>query len=364
MNSMPIKKQVQLCKERLCQIYKVLPECNIKFMYFLYRDFDPDTKITTEDPYIGECFRKMSDGTYIIKGRTEGYYYMYTPTSLRYFIYNYKPNTPQSGNRVRKPIFKHPQGDIFHGDHLDFGLFGNAYKTGVGIKLHRTVYEERLDDAGFTRSVIECDINFDANIFEKMGLEYLKVSPCFRQPAVLLHQALPENDITHVHTLCTWMSLQGGGSTSKQMNNEQWRTHTLHRGQRGGYYIHYGKTRKYIRGGTPSRYSSVSFMTQAFVRFVKKYIVGRVVYAQEERFHSVRIIYDEMGELGSNHSLTLVYDFDEGDSDIYFVDMSMLLQAVYADEVLSRPVDDELNKPTKSELTALDFFKNPSIIVA
>ena len=82
--------------------------------------------------------------------------------------------------------------------------------------------------------------------------------------------------------------------------------------------------------------------------------------SQEDRFISARLIYDEMGELGSNHSLTLIYDFDEGQSDIYFVDMAILLQAVYAEEALtseSKVPMGLLDPPTKAEIKALELFR-------
>ena len=61
-----------------------------------------------------------------------------------------------------------------------------------------------------------------------------------------------------------------------------------------------------------------------------------------DAFDGAHVYYDEYKELGSNDFLTIVYDFDkpeelETHSDIFYIDMSLLLQAVYANEAQAHP---------------------------
>jgi hypothetical protein len=376
---MQIKDQLNSFRANLKTFYSGLPEASIKFMYFDALDFDKNTDMTYEDPYVGNVFKKLDLGKrsgmvqsfYILAGKTDGYYYIYSVTGLTYFICPYKPQTMSTANRVRTPLTPAviPEiGQINHGDHVDFGL--RLLRNGVAIKAHKTQYRALADEPGaFMRSAPTCDVTF-ADAMAGQDIAPLRTSQCFGYASVMtMEQVLDPQSIDVIHHLCKKMandnSKVSGGGKQKGLPKKVWRDRVLHTGQRGGKYV-FGKDKKkkqYIRGLQVGgeggrRYENVTFLTPAFADFVKTHIIAKVAHAKADTFISARVFYDELGELGSNDFLTLLYDFTDDETHIHYVDMATLLQAVYASHQASEIGSGSAAAPTQVEQAALAFFVN------
>lgn len=138
--------------KRLEDFYKSLSPSEIMFMYFLARD--PTTPLVRTN---FAKYRQNKTDYYITQGTSRNFYYLYKESHIRYLLSSYKldPSRPMILYDV-KIEKRHPDGNINHGDHIDFGVIRKR-PSDIVIMTHYTRYSIDVDAHTFHRYTENCN---------------------------------------------------------------------------------------------------------------------------------------------------------------------------------------------------------------
>ena len=139
-----------------------LNDSKVQFLFFLAGDLAhpkligklKELKIDKETFYVSPGFT------------SNNYYYVYQKSMIQYMVDAIKPDTGATVNIIRRFKTRDIQtssDDIYHGDHLTFGIITNRNKDTI-VKSHVTKYTDSTpDDFVFVREAQSCDFVFDAS---------------------------------------------------------------------------------------------------------------------------------------------------------------------------------------------------------
>jgi hypothetical protein len=326
-----------------------LPTTNIKFLFFLF-DGASDTLL----PKIKTTFSRLTingKNNYVSRGVSPNYVYIYSESDLKYVAI-----ISQSPSDIKKSVWTpshlkiDKRGDISHGDHLTFGLIRNKNKDTI-IKTHKRIYVDVAGNFTFEKesNCPECNYVFNRELVSQNLNKYSGNTYCETLTGVILPKTLMSEygkgswELVVIHRLCKVL-LGGfgvGGSNRNSVGDKysfryiDGKRCTVFKGKRGGCYIMKGGKRSYLQIGGGSFYKDISFMTDVFVSFVQEKILMRVVSFRPDLV-SVRVIFDEFNELGSegNKYICFIYEFQEESINVFYIESQIALVACYVDNVI------------------------------
>ncbi len=94
-----------------------------------------------------------------------------------------------------------------------------------------------------------------------------------------------------------------------------------------------GRKKYRQRAGAAPDYKGLGFISPAFTRFLSETIFQPVA-SQRPDLVSVQVFFDELSELGrdTNRTILILYDFEEDERNVFYIQTETALAAVYAAE--------------------------------
>jgi hypothetical protein len=327
-------------RKNLKAFYASLPETQIKFLYFSATDMS--------QPYIKYIFRKFKlnkEYAYIRQGNTDNYYYVYKTSSLRYIVTAPRTLSYKATPVAIQKIDKH--GDVYHGEHITFGIVYDSNADSTVIISHRTKYDLISPNFSFKRDTDKtCNFYLPAknDAFYSTLLNatcYAKDTPnnayvpvVKRGKTITMGQMFTgTSDLDIIHRLSrALLEPPKTGGMRPEYTRINGVKHKITKGPRGGKYIVVKGKKHYLQKGGSIAYKNVTFLSDTFVEFIRTYILVPLKNIHQDDLVSVQLFFDEENELDadSNSTITFQYDFLTRPSSLFYVETPMLLAACYA----------------------------------
>lgn len=335
---------VRDAKERLHKFIKDLQNTSVQFVLFAKEG----GKLK---PYLWDTFHSWMIAGHellVLPGIQQGWAYMYPKENVVYYMTRYKDYLGVSPTPTPGSTMAHI------GEHLTVGLY-RFQRDQCLFKCHETLYRE-IEPNEFDRSENTCDMVIapGAVITPHTMCSIKNVPPSATRTmhTTIGHMPGYVAGVQAVSRVYAGVPLEGGGGVRREYTTYRGRRYVIHRGPRGGAYIRVGTQQKYIqkmRGGSPVQYKTITF-SQELIAFLDKYVV-QPVYRARPTLETVRMIFDQAGELGSagKRYILILYDFTEGTMNAYYVDARTAMMACYAER--------EPEKANKKEVSCLQQFQ-------
>ncbi len=337
------------CISNLNAHYDTLLDTDIKFLYFMADDLAKGIF----KPKMRQVFKKWrtDDETFYlihgINGRNSWNAHVYRETILKHFVRIVDSVSSPAGTApliYDVELLQDDAGDVNHGDHITFGITRQRAAGTALLLTHRTSYIDDAGDFNFRRETCECNFvltqDTAASVVESKR-SFLDTK-CGRTPGTMdtMGSVYVTVDSTVIHALATTAVLghpmTGGGGRSHCAETRRYYTYKGRRRliRRGDNcrYIDCGNGRRKVvqRGGA---YHGVTFMSDAFVTFLAEKLFKEVQRTQPW-LESVRLMYDELDELGegSNRYIVVAYEFDVK-RNVFFIAAHDALVACYVENL-------------------------------
>ena len=338
-----------------------LPETNINFLFFFATDV---TK-----PCVKSRFRKFKlgkDYVYICQGNSDTFYHVYKTSSLRYIV-----KAPQIISKHLKSVTIesiNTKGEVYHGEHITFGITYDRNANSVIVKSHKTKYDLVNTNYNFKRNA-DTTCNFYLPSNDAVFYDNLIHATCYKKHAVnstyvpvinhgkpvTMRQMYTEtSDVDIIHRLSRALlepPKTGGMRRRPDYTKINGVKHKVLQGPRGGKYVLINGKKNYLQKGGGVNYKELTFLSDAFVEFIRISIVVPMQNIHGNNLASVQLFFDEGNELDvdSNSTITLLYEFTNKMSNIFYVKTPMLLAACFASTSVSQGVPLQDLEPYERE---------------
>lgn len=324
----------EACLKRLVDFRESLPKTSIKFLYFYASDM---TKPKIRDEF--HSWNLEGDKCYLIQGLTKNAVYVYKESVIKYIISSMIPTVTSNEYNV---TVSGENGDVNHGDHIDFTLVRQRNGT-LLIKSHKTVYEDDQGDFVFSRDEYTCNFRFNKQLVDNCSSsDFGKKVMCenkYGPTGKILGLEYLSTDTKIVHSLCQVVSgkqvMTGSGKrATRQYVHHNGKRYMLQVGIKGGRFIQVSKKRRvYHQRGGWSGYKGITFFTDTFIDFlVKKFL--KPLYQIRIDLVTIQILFDENNELcqNANQHILFLYDFLEHTRSIFSIDSTIAIVGCYCEQ--------------------------------
>ena len=226
-----------------------------------------------------------------------------------------------------------------HGDHVTFG-FIRKKPDRIILKTHKTRYSE-IADFKFDRST-QGECNFGAPATDSAEAESRDVFVRVLCDAENKRRSLKTSykaDALVPDIVYTLYRIVAGLPLPAQVTSHATaaspaQTASVYTGARGGTYrIGRNGRKKYQQRGAAPDYKGLTFISSEFIRFLSGTIFQPVASLRPD-IVSVQVFFDELNELGrdTNRTILILYDFEEGERNVFYIQMETAFAAAYAAE--------------------------------
>ena len=323
--------------KRLTTFVQSLPKSDVKFLYFIY-----DAKTKNLEPSLNTIAYewknpKVVKPLYVIPNKTVpiDYWYIYQENEIKYNVEDNKivpyekDNATQSYSEVEQT-----GGTLANwGNHLTIG-FATSYKLRDPLmQTHVTIYGTDVP----SRYQKYCNILVDSTAPTES-------SACIWEGKVMYSDASKTTPVTLLSTyqdhdyaiqvikdIYDIVTTRGGHNTKRAKRKISKRTYKyngkqyiVNTGQRGGTYINYNNTKKYIGGAS---WTNNEGFTDKFVKFLQAYVFPEIS-KQRNDLIKVYVVYD------GSENIAIRYVFGGYDhvseSHFFIIDKNLFTQAYNA----------------------------------
>ena len=326
-------------KRNLSGFIAALPKTGVRFMYFQRRNLGVpivNTALSAWDIGRVQCF--------IIPSDQPNYCYVYRKSIVKYMI-SLHPADPSVAESAASGSLAVPRALFVgyhsaqpelanHGDHVTFG-FIRKQPDRIILKTHKTRYSE-IAGFKFDRST-QGECNFRSPASDSAEAEsrdrFVSILCDTENKRRSLKSSYKSDPLVPdiVYTLYRIVSgLPPVAPVVLALPDAQ-----VHTGARGGAYRigRNGRKKYQQRAGTAPDYKGIGFISPAFTRFLSETIFQPVA-SQRPDLVSVQVFFDELSELGrdTNRTILILYDFEEDERNVFYIQTETALAAVYAAE--------------------------------
>jgi len=279
---------------------------------------------------------------YIGHGIDKNYVYVYKESDLKVLIeIAYTSIEPNNAKKSREnfgvynvrilgppgPSYTTESTTAFIGHHIDYSIHKNG--KDIFVKLHKTVYTYDDYNNTFVREAAHCNFNLHSRINSRMTkTEFAqmrcvnKIGPTDQTIQSTFHT--DDDDVIVSHQLLANTLVNKTEPRSTVSNH--------------------------VGGGV--NYHDITFSNDEFIKFIHSFLL-RPTKRRRPDIVSAEVIYDAHAEISpyGPKSFLIMYGFENGNMDIFHIDMMMALKACYVETSNNQ-------KFTKDEMKCHAYFKN------
>jgi hypothetical protein len=339
------------CMANLATFLNNAPETSIKFLFFYSSDLN--------HPKIKDVFRKW-DGRFVLPGLTTNNVYVYQESALKYVVSAACPTGKTNEYDVSILRMDPSNGDVNHGDHVDFGIYRQRDGS-VLVLTHKTEYLDVTGNFDFHRSQQSC--NFSLSDAADVGslADFAKNRGCMTKSGGVtgtINNVYDADAIETVHDLCdiaTASRAMPGGSRAKRYTYHGGRRRLL-RQRDGKHFVRTKRGDVFMQKGGGNAYKGVTFVSDRFISFVTERFLRPLYALRGDDLISAQLVYDELNEVSPNGNryFVLMYDFERGTRNVFYVDFVLASVACYADAQVHKGKGANLTAHEKGCLRAFD----------
>lgn len=310
-------------KQRIIDFVENQRKTNVRYLFFR----PMNGKLV---PEINDSLRvwNVRDTTLFVTSNKDAWLYVYQPTTIKYLVTQHVEHgliiTDKISTDIEDVIDAETKKRIVnHGDHLTASLLLTRTQE-LFLKTHKTMYEEKMDPPfEFERTELYCVVQLDP--------ENIRISPS-SQCYVRGQEPNPYDTLQMIYRSDPIL-VDAVQQVAKVLNGKVkggTRQPIIHTGPRNGKYIIVNSKKKYMTGGNPFAYKTISF-NDTFIAFIKQHIIDKV-YRHRTDVISVRMIYDERNDLhrNANKYIVILYDLENDAMQLYYIDARKAMMACFA----------------------------------
>lgn len=312
------------CMQNLLRFQSKLTDTGIKFLFFYATDLSK--------PKIKDVFKKWND-KYVLPGETKNNIYVYRESVIKYIISNATPTGKRNEYDV-KLNKKDVQGEVNHGNHINFGIRPQKDKS-LLVLSHRTEYFDPMDEFNFIRSEYGCNFKLYDVITDKKTFANINHIDFSGSSLGSIGATYTEgHDLDTIYKLCQQVT-QGkhtGGSRKTQRYIHHGNKRCLVGHKRGKCFINTGVKDVYLQKGGAA-YKGITFLCDKFIAFLAVKLFQPLHILRSDLI-SIQLFFDEFNEVcpRGNQNFVLMYDFETRTRNIFYIDFVLASVSCYAND--------------------------------